>query len=270
MAIVTVPIGEQFGEFSGKKVESSTLTKEQVDRLIDAFSRPVVTPAGRIQFADKFTQPLFERRGDIERQSEAERIEAGQRETGEQADIQTLVQEQVAERENSLLRQRLNEIFGTIEEAGAGKIRSEFARGRRQLAESEAALGSRLTSPVSRIGRERLAGEEGQALGNLFGQLGAQRAAGEFGIAGALEGIFAGERRAKEQVGQFGQLLGQRQAELGEERRESREERRLRRDLGIMGVESSRDTARTTSKRSGTQEAADVSDIFGNISKFFG
>ncbi|HEY4528030.1 MAG TPA: hypothetical protein VJL09_03240, partial [Candidatus Paceibacterota bacterium] len=105
------------------------------------------------------------------------------------------------------LAQKTGLIYDQIRRAGEQKIGDQFADARKKAVAEEAALG-RLRSPVSIGTLSKIDQGKQNALGQFYANLGAQQAAQQFDLAKALESIQIGERRAGEQVNQFGQTLG--------------------------------------------------------------
>jgi len=142
---------------------------------------------------------------------EVEQEQVGQQGQGERDRI---VSEENLARE-AALEKRIDTIFGRAGEFQAERageaITEQRAGTRGSLLEEQAALGT-LRSGVGRGGREEFDVETAdlrqRTLEGIFGRLAGQRAQGLAGLA-AQGAVLAGrERRAGEQVGQFGQELG--------------------------------------------------------------
>lgn len=105
------------------------------------------------------------------------------------------------------LNQQVTDLYGKAGESISNSIDAGFAEPRRQAISDEAALG-RLRSPASipNIAGVDTAREQakGQAMAGLYGQ----QAGASLDIGKTVEGLLANERRAGEQVQQFGQSYG--------------------------------------------------------------
>src|SRR3990167_6136416 len=129
-------------------------------------------------------------------------------------------QEGIDTREQEL-RRRLDAIYPELERGLGERIRASFIPQRERLASEEAALG-RLRSPASITTMARVDDAERQAMTQGLGQLAANRAQGELGIAGTIESILQAERAGGRQESQFARQLGlqNRQFRSGQEQQD--------------------------------------------------
>jgi len=156
------------------------------------------------------------------------------------------LEKEIASR-NSGLSARLDDLFNRATNTVSGRINREFNDQRGRAIEEEAALG-RLRSPVSIPTIARIDENRNRSLSDAFGQLAGQRASGEMDLSKTIEGILAGERRAKEQGNQFNQELGLRRDMLKDQRNQYQDSLGLQRQqiglaerIGKMQADASGD-----------------------------
>lgn len=130
----------------------------------------------------------------------------------------TAVEKEIADREAGLSG-RLDEIFKRSEAGVTDRINRQFDDIRGKAVAEEAALGRR-GSPASRYTTNAIDVERGRSLSDAIASLAGQRATGELDVSKAIEGILAGERRAKEAGSQFNKELGLRRMGLDESTRQ--------------------------------------------------
>lgn len=119
------------------------------------------------------------------------------------------IQAEALKRSGGILQGKLDQAYSDAATYGGNLIDNKFAGDRSKAISEEAALG-RLRSPVSltegsaipTVDRNR-----SNAYATLYSGLAGQRAGAQTDIAKTIESLLAGERRAGEQVNQFGQSM---------------------------------------------------------------
>ena len=215
---------EQFNQLSIEELKAITSNPGELEVHLPIVLESITLKKGEIKAEEEKAKV---KEGEIKAEEEKSKIE---RET--EAEKQRIFGRE------AFIREQFEKLLPIVEEAGREKIRQAFIRPKKEFFESEAAIG-RLRSPVSAIGQERLAGEEGRALSELLGRSAEARLGGEFDIVKTIESILGEVKGAGQRAREFGEELGLRKSLFEESKRQfeiGQQERALERALArILG-----------------------------------